>query len=178
MKIIYSENDISKNTSLELIKHTHNQFLKSHKTHTIAIICNGMEENREVVEYINHTSNWDICIHGWDHINYCLAPKAQIADDVDKCILKIEELFNVTPEKWYLPWNGQTKEAGLDLVSYVADIALYHGIDIDTDCEYISRFVEILEAGKNPITDTVYFHGWDVNDLKLLPTLLYLTRKT
>jgi len=177
MKFTYREDDISKNTSLEAIKHTHNQFINHHKTHTIALICEGLEENSKLVGYINSTHNWEICIHGWTHENYSLLSKQRIADDLDRCILKVEALFGVTPEKWYLPWNGWTQDNGFDLVARVADIALYHGVDVDTDCDHISHVVELLENGQNPVVDTIYFHGWDVEDLKLLPNLLYLTRK-
>lgn len=175
--VVYRDDDINKETPAQLMKFVHQQFINSHKTHTIAVICEGMEKNKDLVDYINHTHNWDIGIHGWTHVNYCLMKKEQIADELDKCILKIEELFGVTPEKWYLPWNGWTKNCGFNLVSYVADIALYHGIDVDVDCDHISHYIEVLESGEKPVTDTVYFHSWDVNDLKLLPDLLFLTRK-
>jgi peptidoglycan/xylan/chitin deacetylase (PgdA/CDA1 family) len=177
MKLIYREDDINKNTSLEAIKFTHQQFVRAHKDHTIAIICEGLENNTEVIDYINKTKNWNFAIHGWTHDNYCLMSRSRIEDELDRCILLIEKLFGEVPEKWYLPWNGWTKNQGFDKIAYVADIAIYHGVDVDTDCDHISHFLKHLEAGKNPVTDTVYFHGWDVEDLKLLPTLLFLTEK-
>lgn len=177
MKLIYREDDISKDTTLEAIRFTHTQFINSHKDHTIAIICEGLESNKELIKYVNSTKNWNFAIHGWTHDNYCLMPKARIEDELDKCILLIEKLFGEVPEKWYLPWNGFVHGKGFDLVPYVADIALYHGVDVDNDCDHISHFVETLEHGKNPVSDTAYFHGWDTEDLKLLPQLLFLTEK-
>lgn len=177
MKLIYSDNDISKKTPIDLIKYVHNQFLIHHRTHTIAVICEGLEQNRQLLDYVNTTTNWEICIHGWTHDNYCLLPKEKIAEDLDKCILKLERCFGVTPEKWYLPDNGWTEEKGFNLVPRVADISIYHGIDVDTDCDHISHAVEELENGRKVVTNTVYFHSWDANDLMLLPNLLYLTEK-
>jgi hypothetical protein len=177
MKYIFRDDYIDKDTPLEVVKHVHNQFINSHKTHTVTVICEGMEKNTPVIQYINKTHNWDIAIHGWEMVNYCLAPKQKISDDLDKCILKIESLFGVVPEKWYLPWNGWTKENNFDLVPLVADIALYHGVDIDIDCDHISHALNVIESGKNPVTNTIYFNNKDVNDLRLLPNLLYLTNK-
>jgi len=175
--LVYRNDDISKDTDPDVIKFVHQQFIDSHKTHTIAVICEGLEKNKELIKYVNRTHNWNICIHGWTHDNYCLMDKNRIADDLDKCILKIDALFGIAPEKWYLPWNGWTVSNGFDLVPKVADIAFYHGVDVDTDCDHISHFVEVLERGEKPVTNTVYFHSWDINDLKQLPNLLFLTRK-
>jgi peptidoglycan/xylan/chitin deacetylase (PgdA/CDA1 family) len=177
MDYIYRNDGVCKDTSVKIIKHIHNQFLNHHKTHTISVICEGLEKNKELVDYINKTHNWDICIQGWEHTNYCLQPKEKIADDLDWCILKIEKLFGVVPKKWYLPWNGWTRTSGFDKVPFVADIAFYHGVDVDTDCDHIAHFIELIESGRNPVTDTVYFDSCKIEDLKLLPTLLYLTRK-
>lgn len=175
MKIVFRDDDINYQTDIKVLKHIHEQFLKHHKTHTIALICDQLEKNKELINYINSTTNWELCIHGWTHDNYSLLPKQRIEDELDNCILKIEELFHITPEKWYLPWNGWTKENGFDLVPRVADIAIYHGIDVDTDCDHISHFLKVLEEGKVPPTSTVYFHSWDIEDLKLLPNLFFLT---
>ena len=177
MKLFYREDDISKTTTVEALKFTHNQFINAHKDHTIAIICEGMESNKELIKYINSTKNWNFAIHGWTHDNYCLMTKARIERELDMCILLIEKLFGQVPDKWYLPWNGFTKNYGFDKVPYVADLAIYHGVDVDVDCDHITHAVEMLEMGRNPVTDTIYFHGWDVEDLKLLPQLLFLTEK-
>lgn len=175
MKLVIRDDDISKLTDVSVLKHTHEQFLNAHLTHTVAFICDGLEKNRELINYINHTHNWELAIHGWNHHNYCLMTKQQIEDELDKCILKITNLFGVEPEKWYLPFNGWTKDKGFDLIPYVADIAFYHGIDVDTDCCHISEALDKLESGKKITTNTVYFHSWDIEDLRLLPTLLFLT---
>jgi len=177
MNYTLRDDDISKDTGIDLLKFIHNQFLTHHRTHTVALICKDLELNTSLVNYINKTHNWDLCIHGWDHINYSLASKDQIAEDLDKCILKIEELFGVVPEKWYLPWNGWSPEKGFDLIPRVADIALYHGVDVDNDCDHISHFVASAKDGVRPSTSTIYFHSWDTEDLKLLPSLFYLTEK-
>ena len=177
MKITFRDDDIGRTTDISVFKYIHNQFLDHKKTHTIAILCDRLEENKELINYVNTTHNWEICIHGWTHENYSLLPKDRIEEDLDKCILKIERYFGVTPEKWYLPWNGWTKDNGFDLVPRVADLAIYHGIDVDVDCDHISHFTKTLEEGKKPATRTVYFHNWDIEDVKLLPNLLYLTSK-
>lgn len=177
MKLIFRDDCISKETELAILKHVHEQFLNHHRTHTLSLICNGLERNIPLIDYINSTTNWNLCIHGWDYVNYSLLSKTQIADDLDKCILKIEELFGTVPETWYLPWNGWTKESGFDLVPRVADIAIYHGVDVDIDCDHISHAVEVLESHRNLVTNTVYFHSWERADLELLPNLFFLTRK-
>lgn len=176
MKFIFRDDDISKNTTLDLIKYVHEQFLLHHQTHTIAVICEGLEKNKPLIDYVNSTKNWDICIHGWTHSDYCSFPKSKIEEDLDKCILKIEECFNRVPEKWYLPNNGWSAGSGFNLVPKVADISIYHGVDVDTDCDHISHFTKLIEDGGTPTTNTIYFNSWDREDLMLLPNLLYLTR--
>ena len=175
-KLTIRDDDISKDTDVSILKYVHDQFLLHHKTHTVALLCNRLEENKKLVDYINKTHNWNLCIHGWTHDNYCLMSEQKIASDLDRCILKMEELFGNVPEVWYLPWNGWTKDMGFDLVPRVADIAIYHGVDIDTDCDHISHAVEELENHRKLVTNTVYFHSWDKADLELLPNLFYLTR--
>ena len=175
MPLTIREDDVGKLTDVQVLKYVHEQFLNSHVTHTVAFLCDGLEENIPLVEYINKTHNWNLAIHGWNHHNYCTMTKTQIEDELDKCILKIDNLFGVVPEKWYLPFNGFVKDKNFDLVPYVADIAFYHGVDVDNDCYHISDAVVELELGRKLNTDTVYFHSWDREDLKLLPTLLFLT---
>lgn len=176
MKLVYKDN-ISQDSQLDAVKYVHRQFLTHHLTHTVAVTCQGLETNKPLIDYINKTHNWDIQIHGWTDDNYALMPKSRIEDELDKCILKIEELFGVVPERWYLPWNGWTPQNGFDKVSYVADIAIYHGVDVDVDVDHISHFISVLEAGGKPPAPTVYFHHWEEEDLKQLSNLLYLTRK-
>jgi peptidoglycan/xylan/chitin deacetylase (PgdA/CDA1 family) len=175
MKLVYRDDDVGKLTDVEVIKHIHNQLLENHKTHTVAFLCDGLEQNKPLIDYINKTHNWNLCIHGWNHHNYCKMNKSQIEDELDKCILKVEELFGVVPEKWYLPFNGWVEGKEFDLVPYVAEIAIYHGVDVDIDCYHISDAVAEMELGRKITTDTVWFNNWDIEDLKLLPQLLFLT---
>jgi peptidoglycan/xylan/chitin deacetylase (PgdA/CDA1 family) len=177
MNLTYRDDDVCKLTDVEVLKHIHKQLLEQHKTHTVAFLCDGLEKNKPLIDYINSTHNWNLCIHGWNHHNYCNMTKPQIEEELDKCILKVEELFGVVPEKWYLPWNGWTDEFGFEKVPFVADIAFYHGVDVDIDCYHITDAVAELELGRKLNTDTVYFNNWDIEDLKLLPQLLYLTSK-
>jgi peptidoglycan/xylan/chitin deacetylase (PgdA/CDA1 family) len=177
MKFTFRDDFYQKKTDVRLATYVHNQFITHHKTHTVTMVCDGLEKNKDLINYMNKTHNWDICIHGWVYENYALMSKWRIEDELDKCILKIEELFGVVPEKWYLPWNGWTAKHGFDLVPKIADLAIYHGVDVDIDCDHIDHMTEVLESGRKPTTNTVYFHSWDVEDLKLLPNLLYLTRR-
>ena len=176
MKFVIREDDISFETDVEIVKYTHNQYLINHKVHTLAVICDGIEKNRELIRYINNTQGWDIQIHGWTHENYALLSKDRIEDDLDKCILKIEGIFGVTPDKWYLPHNRWIKEKGMDSVARIADLSIYHGVDVDVDCEHITSFNNRLGDGFKPLTNTIYFHNWNIGDLMQLPTLMYLTR--
>jgi peptidoglycan/xylan/chitin deacetylase (PgdA/CDA1 family) len=175
LQIIYREDDVSKLTDVSVLKYVHEQFLNNHLTHTVSFLCDGLEQNIPLIDYINKTHNWNLAIHGWNHHNYCMMSKTQIEDELDKCILQIDNLFGVVPEKWYLPFNGWTDKDGFDKVPFVADLAFYHGIDVDIDCYHISDAVPALEKGEKLRTDTVYFHSWDREELKLLPQLLYLT---
>jgi peptidoglycan/xylan/chitin deacetylase (PgdA/CDA1 family) len=178
MKLIFREDDVNKDTDVAVLKYIHEQFLDNHLTHTVSFLCDGLEKNTKLIDYINSTTNWDLAIHGWNHHNYCVMSKSQIEDELDKCILQIDRLFNVVPEKWYLPFNGWVKDIGFKKVPFVSDIAFFHGVDVDIDCYHISDAVPALEKGEKLNARTVYFHGWDVEDLKLLPNLLYLSQIT
>lgn len=172
MKLTIREDDINKNTPVNGLKYSHEQFLDAHQTHTIGLLCDGLEENVDLINYINSTSNWEICIHGWNHHNYCLMNKNQIEDELDKSILKIDDLFGVTPVKWFLPFNGWTQKHGFSKVPWVANIALYHGIDVLNNCQHIKKFLSDLNDCKLA-TNIVYYNGWDSSDLALLPELLF-----
>lgn len=132
-----------------------------------------------MVDYIKSTNYWDIEAHGFVHERYGLYSDQQIADDIDKCIEKIEKLFGVTPKKWYLPWNGWTPELGvgheLDQMERIKYIAELHGIEVDINCDHIGHFSKCLEEGEKPKTKTVYFHSWNKDDVAMLPRLIELT---
>jgi hypothetical protein len=174
MRITFRDDDIGFDTDYRIIKNIHEQFLDHHLMHTASFLCKDLEKNIDLINYINKTKNWNFCVHGWTHKNYSLASKAEIEDEIDKCILKIDELFGKTPEVWYLPFNGWTKADGFDKVPYVADIAIYHGMDVDTDCDHINHFIKSLRKGEKPASRTVYFSCRDRQDLINLPILFYL----
>jgi len=173
MRIRIRDEGINKNTDVRTLKYIHEQFLENHLTHTISIICDGMWRNKPVIDYINSTTNWDIAINGWVAHNYCNLSKTDVEDELDKCILEIEKLFGVTPEKWYLPYNGWCPNSGFGLIPKIADIAFYHGVDVDNNCYHISKFINFFQNGQKPRTNSVYFYSWDINDLMLLPELLF-----
>ena len=171
MKFVYLDTGIDKNTDISVIKFIHNQFLNHHKVHTVSLLCEGLEKNVPVVDFINGTTNWDLCIQGWEDIDYLTCSKEKIEDNLDKSILKIEELFNVTPEKWYI-----NHSIDRDLMRRITDIAYYCGIDTDSRYEHIGYAVDILEQRKNLTTNTVFFNSKVHEDLALLSNLFYLTR--
>jgi len=175
MKFIFRDDDISYKTDVRVVKYIHEQFLKHHLVHTASFLCEHLEQNTKVIDYINSTTNWNLCIHGWTHKNYCLLKKNEIGEELDKCILKMEEVFDKTPEKWFLPYNGWTDHS-YDKVPFVADIAFYHGVDVDTDWEDISAFVADLACGRSPFSHTVQFSCENLKDLRLLPELFFLAK--
>jgi len=177
VRLIFREDDVNKDTDVSVLKYIHEQFVNNHLIHTVSFLCDGLEKNVDLIKYILSTKNWDLTIHGWNHHNYSLMDKNQIEDELDRCILKIDNLFGTVPEKWYLPFNGWTKEFEFQRVPFITDIAFFHGIDVDIDCYHIVDAVNALEKGEKLNTKTVYFHGWDRKDLELLPSLLYLSQQ-
>jgi len=171
MRIVYLDSGIDKNTDIAVIKFIHNQFLNHHKMHTVSLLCEGLEKNVPVINYINGTTNWELCIQGWEDVDYLTCSKEKITADLDKCILKIEELFNQTPEKWYV-----NHSIDRDLMKRIKETAYYCGVDIDSRYEHIGYAVDILEKHKNLTTNTVFFNSKVREDLALLSNLFYLTR--
>ena len=171
MSLVYLDSGINKDTSLDVIKFIHNQFLTHHKVHTVSLLCEGLDKNVPLINFINGTTNWNLCIQGWEDIDYLPLSKEKIGDDLDRCILKVEELFNVTPEKWYV-----NHSIDRDIMNRIIKVAYYHGVDIDSRCEYIGDAIKSLEGKKNLVTNTVFFNSQNRSDLELLPSLFYLTR--
>lgn len=171
MHLVYLDTGINKNTDIAVLKYIHNQFLRHHKTHTVSLLCEELELNPQIIKYINTTTNWELAIQGWEDVDYLPLSKDKIGDDVDKCILKIEELFNVTPERWYV-----NHSIDREIMNRITEIAFYHGVDIDSRCEHISVAIDRLENRKNLFTNTVFFNSQSRDDLELLSTLFFLTR--
>lgn len=174
MKFVFRDDLIDKYTDSNLIKQSHQYFIDSHQTHTIAFVCKDLEQNLDLIRYINKTKNWDICINGWSYHNYELMDKNQIGDEIDRCVLLLEKLFDTVPEKLFLPISLDTSDS---YVNDLTQLAIYHGIDVITQGLPIGDFIFSLEKGELPPTHIATFNSWDEDDIKQLPELLSLTKK-
>lgn len=145
----------------------HQEFVKRNKVHTLSILFKLLNKDSWLVRYVNNTSNFDIQLHGWEHLNYSLESEKVIRDHIVKSFRKSAELFGILPTVWYLPWNGWVDGKKFELVPRVTKIAKDYGLEVNINCEHIYDVME-----KNKKSDTVYFHYWKDKERILVSKLL------
>lgn len=107
--MIWRDDDISVATDLAQFKAIHELFIKYNVTHTIAVICEDIELNIDLLIYLKITSHIDIQIHCWDHYDITLYTEV-FESDLKKCIKKIKEVFGIDATTYYPAWNRANEE--------------------------------------------------------------------
>lgn len=143
--IIFRNDDISKTTDLKQFKAVHALFNKYKVTHTIALICKDIEDNKQLVKYLKQQKNIDIQVHAWEHYDFTLEP-VRLSEDLPKCVELITRLFK-KPTILYPPWNKSDLR--------VAHIARQLGLEVSNKKISLSQYLE----GKPG--EVINFHSWD-----------------
>ncbi len=103
--ITLRDDDIDVHTKLSNLKKIHELFKKYNTVHAIAVICDKIEKNIEVVNYIKSEPLFEIWAHGWNHVDYRQLDEGSIINHIVKCKLKLLEVFGVVPTHFAPPWN-------------------------------------------------------------------------
>lgn len=165
--MIYRDDDIRFGMPFNIFMLAHNKFVLYNKIHTLSLICENINPHEEWVKYVNaHPEEFDIQLHGWIHDTYGLYSQENVELHLEKSMYLINDLFESTPNKWYLPWNGWIKDYGNEKIDWLRPVATKFGLEIDIDCVHITDFLK----GKKK--ETVYFHWWVEKDINNLEELL------
>jgi len=168
--IIIRNDDFDPRVVLDTIKKFHEFFIERDMTETLSIqiVRNytiGFSE--EIVDYIKNTPNYDLALHGWEHVRYDDVLCKNIVKDLAASLYFFKRIFDVTPEYFYSPWNIQNVEV-LKACQILGLKVRENPVDIKA---YINR-PEVREKA-----DSVYFHMWEKDHDILVPKLLDIIKE-
>lgn len=118
---------------------------------------------KELIDYMNKSTNWDFAIHGWDHVKYNEMLTDFVVRDISACMHYIQELFGKRATLWCTPWNtnGRTMEEAARIL----------GLTISNESYDIWRFNREILAGVYE-GHSLYFHGWKADEMLEFPKMI------
>ena len=156
MKLVFRDDDVSKDTDLKRFKEIHEFFNKYEVTHTIALICKDIEQNKALVKYIKSQKNIDIQIHCWEHKN--LTENLQtLSGELQKCLQIIRTIFGKQPTILYPPWNKTSFS--------VNNIARSLRLTVSAEKISLSQYLKGVKG------EVINFHSWADECVDLEPAL-------
>lgn len=168
--LIARSDDIDWRLDLDTLKRMHEPFLERDMIHTLAVnnvIGGSMGWQPDVVDYINNTSNFDIQLHGWEHLHYAMMPKHAIYPHLVASLWHTKKFFpKADPTVFYAGWNeysGSIEETCEEL-----------GLKMGGVGDYIMHY---CDWGRRPESEIVYFHFWDKQDVENIPRMLDIYNK-
>ena len=153
--MIFRNDDVSYKTEVGQFEEVHKLFKKHIILHTVAIICNGIEKNPELIDYINK-NNIDVQIHCWDHIDFT-DDYDKMDADIPKCIETITRHFKHRPLVVYPPHNKADDR--------VAEIAKKHGLELSYKKVSLSQYIRF---NGDTVEKVINFHSWALEEIKIL----------
>lgn len=148
--LIWRDDDCGPETTgerLKLFKGVHELFKKYNVLHTVALICNGLEENKALVKYLQKEKLLDLQIHCWDHYDFTKDP-GQLGIDLPKCIEVIARLFGKRPTTLFPPWNKSD--------DHVAKVARINFLEVSNKKMSLSGYL------KGQSEAVVNLHSWHI----------------
>jgi hypothetical protein len=145
---IFRDDDISKDTDLKRLKEIHSLFFKYKVVHTVALICKGIEENKELIKYMQKqvkNGSMDIQVHCWEHYKLTDNP-GKFNEELPLCIETITHLFGTKPTILFPPWNLSD--------FHINDIAFRNGLKVSTQKMSLSGYL------KGQKEEVINFHSW------------------
>lgn len=161
---IWRNDDVSYETDLRSFQEVQRMFKKHIVLHTVALICNGIEKNPKLIEYIN-ANNIDVQIHCWDHVDFP-DDYEKMDRDMPKCIETIEKHFRHRPLVVYPPHNKSD--------AMVEEIAKNHGLTVSAKKVSLSQYIRFNgRVGE----DVINFHSWCFDEVLQLSEALKIYSK-
>lgn len=142
--MIFRDDDIDQNTSVEQLHRIHTLFQQHGVTHTIAVICKDLINNKELVRYLNNTPGYDIQVHCWDHVD--LTQLDCLPKHLKMCVKMFNSCGFKRPKMLYPPWNKADAR--------VVMTAAVFGLNVSNDKMSLSGYL------KGHIKDVINFHYW------------------
>lgn len=169
-QFIVRSDDFDPRITLEDLKPIHEMFMKHGIVFTIAVnnAMNGIREFRkEVIDYVNNTSGWDIQLHGWHHDAYWYMRYPEAYCNLVSNIHDTKRDFpKADPKVFYPPWNE-----GSDTVKQVCEKL---GLVMHTTGIHMRYW---LTWNRRENNNVMFFHWWDKSDIELLDELLEEVKK-
>lgn len=97
--------DVGADTKLERFKECHELFNKYNQINHIAVICKGLEQNTELIQYIKSQKNIVIQFHCYEHVDASILDAETVAKHLDLGIKILQDTFGITPTIWWPAWN-------------------------------------------------------------------------
>lgn len=157
MNIIWRDDDIGRNTKLDVLAAVDDAFQIYHRPHTIAVIASGLDERPDLLELIRERGML-VQLHCWEHDDLSIDPAAR--EDLARAVDTLERLL-ARPTVLYPPWNRSSPE--------LEEAAAGFGLIVSCKKVSLSQYVRVQgDVAEN----VVNFHHWHVPDVALLERAL------
>lgn len=169
---IWRSDDIDARLNLDTLKRMHEHFLERGLIQTLAVnnvIGGSIGWQPDVIDYINNTPNFDIQMHGWEHLHYETLEYKEVYPHLIASMFHIKKFFpKADPTVFYCGWNAYS-----DTIQRACNDL---GLQMGGVGDYIMHY---CDWGRRPASKIVYFHFWDANDVNNIPRMLdiYLDEK-
>lgn len=164
--MIWRDDDIQVISDVPEFTRVDSFFKKYGVEHTIAVIAKDIENNAELVNYINANPHIKVQLHCWEHIKFTENTDI-LGEHLVLGIEKLKQVFNVKPTILYPPWNESNRE-----VQVIA-----HRLGLKVSNQKIS-LTQYLKVKGSVAEDVINFHFWHDEDAMLLePALRIYTEK-
>lgn len=107
-QLVWRDDDVSVNTTVDQLHRIHELFLKHGVTHTIAVICKNFIKNRDLIKYLNETPSYGIQIHCWEHVDITNFRLSDHYYAIESCLRVFKQAGFKEPTTIYPAWNKST----------------------------------------------------------------------
>jgi hypothetical protein len=147
----YRDDDISRDTDLNLFKKFHEVYKKHNEIHTIAVVARDLWKNRELTWYLEIEPLLDIQYHGLDHVDYSKMSIEQCRQELLEGVEYLESKLHRPIRVFYPPWNIEDK--------MVREVCAEMGL------EYNNSRIEARDYLKGGMGERVNLHYWQDQEI-------------
>lgn len=167
--MIVRSDDLDPRIYLEDLKHIHEIFVLNDIPFTIAVnnvMGNSYRFRPEVIDYINGTNGWDIQLHGFSHDHLWYMSRNELYQNLYTNLYLTKQTFpHSNPTVLYPPWNEGSQ--------VMQEICNELGLTLHTTGRHIRFYTK---WNRRTDVDCLFFHWWDLDDLKYLPELFSIMK--
>lgn len=165
-KMIWRDDDIgfeTKGGRFQQFHSVHETFKRYRVHHTIAVICRGLEKNKQLLDYIVKDPLIIPQFHCLDHLRYAGLPVSVLESQFGEGIEIFEHCFGKKPTVFYPPWNEMSES--------LIEVAGEFGLKPSNEKISLSQYLRVMGHVDE---DTINFHYWNKNDQKKIERALVI----